>query len=101
MEEIEEQRRSFELAIKNKIFQKVERGQSEESTLIRCFKHHDADNDDHVSQEEWIKAIEKIGIAVISHIHLQHLFQFYDLAQSGKINYRDFAVYLYHPIPIK
>lgn len=98
---MEHPKQGFELALKNKLTQKVTAGQNEIATLIRYFKHFDVDNDECVTLDQWSKAIEKIGIIVPSSSSLQHIFHFYDTNNTGLINYREFTELLYHPVPLK
>ena len=98
---MEQMRLGFEMALKNKLAQKTNSLQSEESTLIRSFRYFDSDADGYVSMNEWFKGIEKIGVVVPTIEDLKRLFQQYDKSGDGKINYKEFAEMLYRPKAIK
>jgi hypothetical protein len=98
---MEEMRLGFEQALRTKLTQKTSTFQNEEAALVRCFKHFDADNDGCVTMNEWLRAIEKIGVVSASFSDLKHLFLYYDTTRAGVINYHEFAAVLFHQAPIK
>lgn len=85
----------FEMALKNKLSQKTNSLQSEETALMRYFRYYDFDSDGCVSMQEWFKTIEKIGVVVPTLEDLRQLFLSYDKSGQGKINYKEFCEQLY------
>lgn len=67
---------SFEKELKNKLGQKTQGAQSEESVLKKAFKYFDLNDNGTVEPDEFQKAIEKIGIMIptkqVSHITFPH-----------------------------
>lgn len=55
-------RLDFERELKFKISQKGKASQTDETTLIRAFRYFDLDNSGTVSQDEFLKAVQKIGV---------------------------------------
>ena len=55
---------SFEKELKNKLAQKTQGAQSEESVLKKAFKYFDLNDNGTVEPDEFAKAIEKIGIQI-------------------------------------
>mmetsp|Transcript_12085 Transcript_12085/g.20384 ORF Transcript_12085/g.20384 Transcript_12085/m.20384 type:complete len:293 (-) Transcript_12085:339-1217(-) len=68
---------------------------SEEATLMKCFKYFDLNNSGSVEEEEFCKAIEKIGIMIPTKQDLSALFQIYDTDGSGSISYKELCSQLY------
>lgn len=100
---MEQLRISFESALKQKLSQKSSSLQSEENVLARYFKFFDSNSDGSVSQNEWFKAIEKIGVIVPSLEDLKQLFKYYDSDHDGSISAKEFTDQIYRPdkIPAK
>jgi len=92
---MEQLRKGFEITLKSKLAQKSTGNQSEETFLIRNFRHFDTDNDGFVSMNEWFKAIEKVGVVVPSMDDLRALFKHYDINGDGQIDYKEFSHILY------
>ena len=88
-------KQGFEINLRAKLNQKSSATQSEEIVLARNFRYFDADNDGVVSLDEWIRAIEKIGVVVTSKNDLKELFKIYDLNGNGEIDYKEFIKILY------
>ena len=82
---------SFELSVRNKLAQRTNSFTSSESSLIKCIKHVDTNNDGIISFEQWIKSLEKIGVIIPSYSDLRNLFDLYDLDKDGQISYLEFA----------
>lgn len=92
---MEQLRKGFEITLKSKLAQKSAGNQSEETFLMRNFRHFDADNDGFVSMNEWFKAIEKVGVVVPSMDDLKALFQYYDVSGDGQIDFKEFSHMLF------
>jgi len=88
-------RTRFETQLKQKLQQKCPSKLSEESFLYKAFRFIDLDNSNTVSRDEWIRAIEKIGIVVEDPKELELLFEEYDSDGSGEIDYREFVAALF------
>lgn len=58
-------RSDFERELKFKIGQKGKASQTDETTLIRAFRYFDLDNSGTVSQDEFCKAVQKIGVTSV------------------------------------
>lgn len=94
-------KRSFEIALKDKLSQKATANFGDEVVLLKSFRYFDANNDGCVSLNEWYKAIEKIGVVVPTLNDLKELFYTYDTDADGLLNYKEFSDYLYCQKPLK
>jgi calcyphosin len=83
-------REKFESELLQKLQQKTNSHVSEEIVLMKAFKYFDLDNSGSVSFEEWLKAIEKIGISVIDPEKMKNVFSIYDSDGSGYLDYKEF-----------
>ena len=83
-------REKFEKELVLKLQQKSTAHISEETILMRSFKYFDLDNSGFVSFEEWVRAIEKIGVVLPDGINLREIFIAYDSDASGELDYREF-----------
>ena len=83
-------REKFEKELVLKLQQKSTAHISEETILMRSFKYFDLDNSGFVSFEEWVRAIEKIGVVLPDGINLREIFTAYDSDSSGELDYREF-----------
>jgi len=86
---------SFEKELKNKLAQKTQGAQSEESVLKKAFKYFDLNDNGTVEPDEFAKAIEKIGIQIPTKKDLNALFSLYDADGSGSIDYNEFSGILF------
>ena len=69
-------RSDFERELKFKIGQKGKSNQTDETTLIRAFRYFDLDNSGTVSQDEFCKAVQKIGVTSVEYsVHISPIFQ--------------------------
>lgn len=59
-------RASFEKELRQRLIQKTTSHSTEESILLKNFKYFDLNNSGDVSQVEFIKVIEKIGIPIFN-----------------------------------
>lgn len=85
----------FEKTLRQKLEQKATIHTSEETLLNRYFRYFDLDNSDSVSKEEWVRAVEKIGVVVEDNAALEELFGVYDSDKSGYLNYKEFSVAIF------
>jgi len=88
-------RANFENELRQKLSQKSTAYVSEETLLLRAFKYFDLDNSGAVSYQEWLKALEKIGIVVNNESQLRELFDYYDADKSGEVDYTEFTAVLF------
>jgi len=88
---MEHLKNSFEKELKNKLAQKTQGAQSEESVMKKSFKYFDLNDNGTVEPDEFAKAIEKIGIQIPTKKDLNALFALYDLDGSGTLDYNEFA----------
>ena len=88
---MEQMRLGFEMALKNKLAQKTSSFQTEETVLMKSFRHFDTDADGFVNMNEWFKGVEKIGVVVPTLEDLKQLFAYYDTDKDGKMDYREFS----------
>lgn len=86
---------AFEKEIRNKLSLKSSGKQSEEAILIKSFKYFDLDNSGECEKEEWLKALQKLGITGFNDQKLLELFELYDLNKNGAIDYKEFVKALY------
>ena len=84
-------REKFESELIQKLQQKSTSHTSEETVLMKAFKYFDLDNSGSVAFEEWVKAIEKIGVTVPDSQKLQEIFAAYDTDGSGYLDYKEFV----------
>jgi Ca2+-binding EF-hand superfamily protein len=83
-------RTQFENEVRLKLAQRSTSYVSEETLMLRSFKYFDLDNSGMVSLEEWMKAIEKIGVVVTNAGLLEELFHAYDTSGDGELDYQEF-----------
>jgi Ca2+-binding EF-hand superfamily protein len=88
-------RRKFENELRAKLQQKATPRLGEETILLKAFRFFDLDNSNTVNCEEFVKAIEKIGIIVENTQILQQIFQHYDTDRSGTLDYREFVAAIF------
>jgi Ca2+-binding EF-hand superfamily protein len=84
-------RANFEKEIRNKLSQKSSSKQSEEQILLKSFKFFDLNNNGQVEFDEFVKAIEKIGVQNFKESQLQELFEIYDESNDGAVDYKEFS----------
>jgi Ca2+-binding EF-hand superfamily protein len=84
-------RPAFEKELKSKLAQKTAGRLTEEGVLMKNFKYFDLDSTNTVGFPEFIKACEKIGIHTFTKDQFKALFDFYDVDQDGKVDYKEFA----------
>ena len=89
-------RTAFEKEIRNKLAIKTNGKQSEEALLIKSFKYFDLDNSGECDPEEWLKALNKIGITGFNEQKLMELFDAYDQNKNGSLDYKEFIKTLYN-----
>ena len=88
-------RTQFENEVRLKLAQRANSYVSEETLMLRSFKYFDLDNSGMVSLEEWIKAIEKIGVVVPNPGQLEELFHAYDTSGDGELDYQEFIASIF------
>lgn len=64
---------------------------TEETVLIRAFKYFDLDASGECSFEEFLKALEKIGLTITNEKDIHELFEIYDLNKNGSLDYKEFS----------
>jgi len=84
-------RTKFEKELRAKLNQKATAKSSEEQILLKAFKYFDLDNSGDVDFDEFIKAVDKIGVQAFAEAELRELFEFYDLDSSGSLDYKEFS----------
>src|SRR5258708_2443906 len=85
----------FEKELKEKLALKSTGKQSEESLILKAFKYFDLDNSGECNQDEFIKAVTKLGITGLSEPQLIEVFKSYDSNQNNELDYKEFACALY------
>ncbi|CAG9332419.1 unnamed protein product [Blepharisma stoltei] len=90
-------RSKFEKELKEKLSQKTPGNLSEETFLLKTFRFFDLDNSKTVSKQEWVRAIEKIGVIVDDPQQLDELFDIYDESKDGFLDYREFIASIFGP----
>lgn len=58
---------------------------------MKAFKYFDLDNNGTCEPEEFVKAIEKIGVVIPSKKEADILFKHYDTDGSGSLDYKEFT----------
>ena len=82
---------AFEKELRNKLSLKSDGKHSEETILVKAFKYFDLDNSGECDKEEWVKALNKIGVTGFNDQKLLDLFVIYDQNKSGGIDYKEFT----------
>jgi len=88
-------KKNFEKELKNKLELKSNGYTSDETVLLKAFKYFDLDNTGKCSENEFLKAIMKIGITGFNEKDLSELFKIYDKDNSGYLDYKEFVGILY------
>jgi len=76
--------------LKGKLLQKSNHKLTEEACLIKMFKYFDIYDRGSVSFQDFMKAMEKIGL-YYSEQELKPLFKQYDADGSGALDYKEFS----------
>lgn len=84
-------RQLFEKELKNKLSLKSSGKTSEEALVIKAFKYFDLDNSGQCSQDEFLKAIAKLGVTGFPNKQLLEIFESYDTNKNGELDYKEFA----------
>jgi Ca2+-binding EF-hand superfamily protein len=87
-------RTNFEKELRGKLLQKSTSHQSEEAILLKNFRFFDLDNSGTVEFNEFVKAVEKIGVQTFDEDVLRDLYKFYDTDRDGTLDYREFSAIL-------
>ena len=74
---------------------KTSKFQSEETILLKAFKYFDLDNSGECSKDEFLKAIQKIGITGFNQNNLEEIFDLYDSNKNGSLDYKELVGGLY------
>mmetsp|Transcript_28524 Transcript_28524/g.50650 ORF Transcript_28524/g.50650 Transcript_28524/m.50650 type:complete len:822 (-) Transcript_28524:1947-4412(-) len=85
----------FESELKAKLVQRTTHRLTSESVLLRAFKYFDLDNSGTVSYNEWVRAVEKIGVTILNPADLKRIFDAYDTNRSGSLDYKEFTASLF------
>ena len=64
--------------------------------LIKYFKYFDLDNSGECSRDEWLKALNKIGVTGFNDEKLLKLYDIYDVNKPEGIDYKEFVRALFH-----
>ena len=94
----------FESELKRKLSERAKSTIDEIRLLLNSFKFYDLDYIGIIDKIQWVRGILKTGLTGISESDLLSLFPFYDKNNSGLIDYKNFANYLYgkeslNPLP--
>ena len=84
-------RAQFEAELKQKLQSKSTPHLSEETVLLKAFKYFDLNNNGTVEPDEWVKAIDRLGVTSIGADVIKQLFSAYDTDGNGVLDYREFA----------
>ena len=90
----------FESELKRKLSERAKSTLDEIRLLLNSFKFYDLDYIGIIDKIQWVKGILKTGLTGISETDLVSLFPFYDQNNSGLIDYKNFANYLYGREPL-
>ena len=82
---------NFVNEIKNKLALKGNGKQGEETLLVKAFKYFDLDNSGECSRDEWLKALNKIGVTGFNEEKLMDMFNEFDTDKSGQVDYKEFT----------
>lgn len=87
--------KGFEQQLKQRLLQKTNHHNSEESQLLKYFKYFDLNNSGTVSVSEFQKVLDKLGVWLGGEKDLLALFNHYDKDGNGELNYTEFTGILY------
>ena len=90
----------FESELKRKLSERAKSTIDEIRLLLNSFKFYDLDYIGIIDKIQWVRGILKTGLTGISETDLLSLFHFYDQNNSGLIDYKNFANYLYGREPL-
>lgn len=85
----------FEETLKQKIAQKGTAHQGEDAVLYKVFKYFDLNDDGTVNMQEFIKALEKVGIWIDNPKQANSIFNYYDVNANGGLDYYEFIGKVY------
>lgn len=82
---------SFEQQLRRSVANKVYGGTDEATLINRSFQFFDLDGDGGVSQAEFGKAMEKLGVFIPTSHNLHQLFTHYDTNGNGVLDFKEFT----------
>jgi len=82
---------AFEKEIRNKLALKSNGKTGDEVILLKAFKYFDLDNSGECDKDEFLKALNKIGITGFNDSKLLELFDVYDENKNGSLDYKEFT----------
>ena len=96
----------FEIELKRKLSERAKSTIDEIRLLLNSFKFYDLDYIGIIDKIQWVRGILKAGLTGFSENDLLSIFLYYDPNNSGFIDYKNFANYLYereqlNPLPKK
>ena len=96
----------FEIELRRKLSERAKSTIDEIRLLLNSFKFYDLDYIGIIDKIQWVRGILKAGLTGFSENDLLSIFLYYDPNNSGFIDYKNFANYLYereqlNPLPKK
>ena len=94
----------FEYELKKKLSERAKSYSDEIRLLLNCFKFYDLEYIGIIDKIHWVRGILKTGLTGFNEDDLLSIFSYYDINNSGIIDYKNFSFYLYgkeplHPLP--
>ena len=94
----------FEYELKKKLSERAKSYPDEIRLLLNCFKFYDLEYIGIIDKIHWVRGILKTGLTGFNEDDLLSIFSYYDINNSGIINYKNFSYYLYgkeslNPLP--
>mmetsp|Transcript_29497 Transcript_29497/g.39253 ORF Transcript_29497/g.39253 Transcript_29497/m.39253 type:complete len:108 (-) Transcript_29497:2739-3062(-) len=81
----------FEKDLKTKLSQKCPATQEEGAFLTKTFKFFDIQNKGSVTQDQFARAIQKVGVVLPDSMDIGMIFSYYDRSGDGRIDYKEFS----------
>ena len=94
----------FEYELKKKLSERAKSYPDEIRLLLNCFKFYDLEYIGIIDKIHWVRGILKTGLTGFNEDDLLSIFSYYDINNSGIINYKNFSYNLYgkeslNPLP--
>ena len=92
--QMEELKKIFEHEIKRKLAERSRSSADEYRILMNGFKFYDYAYTGRVNETEFVKSILRTGLSGFNESDLRNLFKYYDINNSGQIDYKNYCGYL-------
>ena len=90
----------FEYELKKKLSERAKSYSDEIRLLLNCFKFYDLEYIGIIDKIHWVRGILRTGLTGFNEDDLLSIFSYYDINNSGIIDYKNFSFYLYGKEPL-